>query len=500
MLALAFLICMLALLTTLNTPQISFTQVSASKAWPQFRGPNASGVANPAQNPPIEFGQQHNLLWKTALISGVSSPCIWDDRIFLTGFDEEQQQLQVLCYNRLDGTLIWRQIVSAEDVETVHEISNPANATPATDGERVYVYFGSYGLLCYDFFGNKVWEIPMPVVQNAYGTGTSPIVVNDVVILQRDQQKDSHLLAVNRLDGSTIWKTPMLYFKNTHSTPIIFREEVILHANSAFGVRLNDGMLQWYARTGGGASTPVAGTNGIYIAGWRIGGEPELQATLPKFEMLREKYDVDGDSLLSKEEFPDDVFLNRRPHAGNIPGAQIPVKKFFQFPDANRDNKVSHQEWLDYEVGLKNYYQENGLVAIDPSIPGKIDTTIDAEMKTAQWIENRGVPEVPTPLFYDGRVYMVTSGGIVTCLDGSNGKLFYRKRLGAGGPYFSSPVATNQRIYSASRNGIVSVFAAGDEFKVLARNNLAEQIMATPAIVDDKLYIRTDKHLYAFGR
>ena len=94
---------------------------------------------------------------------------------------------------------------------------------------------------------------------------------------------------------------------------------------------------------------------------------------------------------------------------------------------------------------------------------------------------------------------MIRSGGIISCLDAESGDLLYRERLGAPGAYFSSLIAANGRIYSASRNGIVTVFEAGDMLNILAQNDLDDKISATPAIVDNKLYIRTAGSLYAFG-
>ena len=112
---------------------------------------------------------------------------------------------------------------------------------------------------------------------------------------------------------------------------------------------------------------------------------------------------------------------------------------------------------------------------------------------------NLNVAEVPSPLFYQGYVYMVKDGGIVSCLDAATGKLVYRQRLGGPGPYYSSPVAAQGRVYAASASGTVVVFAAGNESRVLAKNELSEPVYATPAIADDVIYIRTSDHLYAFA-
>lgn len=86
--------------------------------------------------------------------AGLSSPIVWEGRIFLTEFDAAKKQFSTVCLDRHTGKVDWRRTVTASEIEKVHDISSPAAPTPATDGERVYVYFGSYGLLCYDLKGN----------------------------------------------------------------------------------------------------------------------------------------------------------------------------------------------------------------------------------------------------------------------------------------------------------------------------------------------------------
>ena len=115
------------------------------------------------------------------------------------------------------------------------------------------------------------------------------------------------------------------------------------------------------------------------------------------------------------------------------------------------------------------------------------------------WQTTKGVPEVPSPLYYQQRVYLVKNGGIVYCREAKTGNLVYRGRLGASGGYYSSPVAGDGKLYIASDHGVVVVLKASDRLEVLARNDFGEPIMATPAIVDRKLYVRTEHHLYAIG-
>jgi hypothetical protein len=125
----------------------------AESWWPQFRGPNGSGVSESAR-PPVEFAPGTNQLWKTPVPAGASSPCIWRDRIFLTAF--ENGRLLTLCYERSDGALRWKRDARAEAIEEFHpEEGSPAASTPATDGKRVVTYFGSCGLICYDMKGKE---------------------------------------------------------------------------------------------------------------------------------------------------------------------------------------------------------------------------------------------------------------------------------------------------------------------------------------------------------
>src|SRR5258708_438984 len=131
--------------------------------WPQFRGPGGLGIGNEKASLPSEFGLTKSLLWKTELPLGHGSPCVWGDRIFVTGFNSSAKKPEVIAVNRKDGKIAWRQTIPAKEIEKVHAISSPATSTPVTDGERIYVYNGSYGILAYDFNGKPAWEYPMEV-------------------------------------------------------------------------------------------------------------------------------------------------------------------------------------------------------------------------------------------------------------------------------------------------------------------------------------------------
>src|SRR3954471_2928507 len=172
--------------------------------WAQFRGPNGSGVAD-QDKPPVTFGPDKPL-WKIAVPPGHSSPVVWDDQLFITAVDAKS--LVTMAVRRKDGKVLWRQAAPATAIEPVHEFNDAAAPTPVTDGARVYVYFGSYGLLAYDFAGKEVWRLPLPLPESRYGTATSPILFDGKLILQRDGIAGSELLAVDVKTGAVVWRTP----------------------------------------------------------------------------------------------------------------------------------------------------------------------------------------------------------------------------------------------------------------------------------------------------
>jgi len=471
-----------------------FSQDSNINTWPQFRGINCSGVAHPLENPPIDLESVEKTAWKTPIISGASSPCIWADKIFLTGFDRENQQLQVLSYNRLNGKLIWKRIVPAKEIESYHRSGNPADATPVTDGERIYVHFGSYGLLCYDFEGNVVWTKEIPVNADKFGTGTSPILADSLVILmvRRLSTKERYLLALDSRNGEQVWKQSLL--EAGYSTPVIWGKDVVVHCEGFIaGYSLEDGSRSWYVlvRTHG-ESTPIVHENILYVNAWHYLGHFNFSKDIPSLNEFLIKYDSNSDLLISKQEFSGEFFMLDQTENGDILNSKsTEYEKIWDWFDVDKDNfldKLELERYLNFFIAI-----DHGILAIKPGGKGDISTS------HLLWRETENVAEVPSPLFYKDRIYIIKNGGFFSCVNALTGSLIYITRVKGTGPYFASPVAANNRIYVASHNGKVAVFSAGDEVKVLSYNNLGENILATPAIVDNKLYLRTDKHLYAFG-
>jgi outer membrane protein assembly factor BamB len=452
---------------------------TTSATWPQFRGPNGSGVAHD-QDPPVEFDAQTNLLWQVPIPPGASSPCIWGDRIFLTAFDNNM--LETLCLRRADGQVLWRKTAPVEALEIFHpQEGSPAAATPVTEGEKVYAYFGSCGLVCYDFAGVEQWRHLLPPLQSfgGFGSGASPVLAEGLIILNLDQVGGSQLVAVNALDGKLAWRT-----ERGRSfgwcTPAIWehdsQKEIVLPASAVLkGYDLKTGAERWTIRgiSAATCSTPTIGEGLLFVSSWST---TDGSNAPPPFSAMLEKFDKDHDGALSLEE---------------LSGSEL--APMFQALDLNRDQRITRDEYEPLRSLATR--SKNVLLAVRPGGTGDITDS------HVVWSQNKGLPYVSSPLSYQGRLYLVKDGGMVSSFESQTGKPIYlQERLGPLGNYYASPVAAHGRVYVASASGVVTVFEAGDSLNVLARNDLRERISATPAIVQNTLYVRTAKHLFAFAR
>jgi outer membrane protein assembly factor BamB len=363
---------------------------------------------------------------------------VWENRIFLTEFDRTSRQFSTVCIDRRNGRNLWRRTVVVDAIEKVHEVSSPAAATPATDGERVYVYFGSYGLVCYDLNGKLQWERRLPDPENPYGAVASPIVAGERLILNH-QGKDAYLLAVHRRDGRTVWKADRSLFQYGWSTPVHWRHDGIDEIIVLGGDFKPNQRLMAYDLADGSER-------------WWVGGLPPCGKSTP----------VVGDGVL-----------------------------FFAAPDIILEPTAEKRN-PDRAAQL---YSNNAarVTAVRAGTRGEVDPA------NIVWSEKKGTPGVPSPLYLKGRLHTFLNGGIVYCRDAGTGKEIYSGRLGALGYYYSSPVAAGDKIYIASAEGDVVVLEAGDKLKILAINKLDEPILATPALVEGKIYLRTENRLYAFG-
>jgi outer membrane protein assembly factor BamB len=447
-------------------------------SWPQFRGPNATGLATNSK-PPQKFGPGENVLWQIDLPFAPSSPCIWGDHIFVTTYDRDR--LQVRDYRRSDGENRWARGFQVPALEEFHASEgSPAASTPATDGHRVVSYFGSFGLVCQNFNGDEIWRAPMPAAQTAggFGSGTSPIIVGKKVILNRDQQANSVIMAFDLDTGKKLWETGRPGSPTSYSTPVVWqkgdRTDIVVAGSLTMnGYDAKTGSLVWTCRglPSYTCPTPVIADDTIFFAGWSPG---KSDSPWPSWQSTLDRLDKDKDGKISPQEF----------------GSE---KAWFRSQDVDNDGFITASDWQQIQGLIAQ--GENTLVAVKAGGNGDVTQT------NVLWKANRGLPYVPSALCYDGNIYIVKDGGMVSCFDAKTGEARYtQERIDANGGYYASPVAADGRIFVASMSGRVTVLkAGGSKPEILHQADFHERLPATMAIVEDKIYLRTQTKLLAFG-
>jgi outer membrane protein assembly factor BamB len=418
--------------------------------------------------------------WRTPLASGHSTPCVYGDAIYLTTFDDGR--LATVALDRRTGEKRWTQAAPTTRIELYHVTSSPAAATPACDGQRIYVFFGSYGLLCYDLEGNLVWSRELGPFQDEFGSASSPILVDGKLILSADHDVKSFVMAIDCATGKTLWKTDRPGATRSYSTPVVItiggrRQIVMAGALQLAAYDADDGEKLWWvdglARIVN--PTPAHGGELLYVATWSPGGDTDARVAMDPWPKAVEKWDTDRDGALTREEVNDPEVLDR----------------FFRI-DLDQDKKLDQTEWTKYARVFEQ--AQNTLLAVRPG--GSGDVTDGA----VAWEYRKGLPYVPSPLLYRGVLYLVKNGGILTCLDAANGRVLKQLRLPSNENYYASPVAGDGKIYIAGEPGVVTVIDGGSAKSPLSSHDFGERTMATPVIADGEIYLRTEQALYCFAR
>jgi outer membrane protein assembly factor BamB len=448
--------------------------------WPQFRGRNCSGKAATDAPLPSDIGPKTNVLWKTPLCPGHSSPVVVGDRIYLTAVREKK--LLTIALDRKDGRILWEREAPATALEKVHKIGSHAQPTPAADGERVVSFFGSSGLFCYDPAGKLLWKRPMGPFKNDFGAGSSPVLVGDRVLLCQDHDQDSFLLALNARTGETIWKTDRSEFLRGYCTPIVWevagkKQVVVTGTLRVAGYDLESGKEVWtvrgIARTA--CTTPVIGDDGrLYLSGWAAGGDPGGRIEVEPFDEVIKRLDKNGNGKLEANEI-----------------TSGPISERFSQVDVNKDGSITREEYERFRMLFEK--GQNSVLAIRAGGKG------DVSDSHVVWKNTRQVPFCASPLYAGGLIWTVKDGGLLACLDARDGKPLKYERLPGSGNYYSSPVSGDGKIFLVNEQGRSTVIRAGRDWEVLSASRFEEEVYATPAIADGGIYLRTTGHLYCFG-
>lgn len=448
--------------------------------WLQFRGPNASGVSNNT-NLPVEFGPSKNVVWKTSLPAGHSSPVLAGDRVFITAFDDTN--LYTFALDRKTGKIQWRREAPRPRKQELHKSNSEASPSPVSDGKNVYVFFTDFGLISYGPDGNERWRTPLGPFTNPFGMAASPVLVGKTLLQSCDAEAGSFFIAVDKDTGKQKWRVERPEFTRGFSTPVIYRpaggpvQALLAGSYQLTSYNVETGEPVWWYRglTWQLKPTPLLHNDRMYILGWAGGSDTGQQEQVQNFEEVLKTWDTNKDNLLQKAEIPDKKITG----------------DWASF-DLDADGALGTRDWKQYQSRRQ---AQNSFQAVKLGTKGEVDSS------NVLWRYTKSLPNVPSPLLYKDVLYLMKEGGILTTINPEDGSVWKQGRLtGAISPYFSSPVAADDKVYMVSEAGNVVVLKAGKEWEILKVNDLDDQAYATPAIADGRIYLRTRSTLYCFAK
>ena len=446
--------------------------------WPQFRGPNGSGVGS-ATGYPVTFSPKSNVVWKSVVPYGQSSPVIGGDRVYLTASDSGK--LLTIALDAATGREVWRREIQPARTHKIYKANDPASPTPAADQDGVVAFFPDFGLAAYTRDGKDRWTLPLGPFNSFYGMAASPILADNMVVLVCDQRTGSFIVAVDRKTGRLQWKKERAGAPEGWATPMVLRPAggatpallVVPGSTRLDAYALESGEPRWWMPLGssGSMGTAVASGDTLFVS--TMGS---TEPSMPMFDTYLTKYDTDKDHRLSRQEFIVDKEMGEH----------------FGWADADTDNFITTAEWNTIRnLGIGEY----GAIAVRPgNAVGKLDP------KAVLWRFKKNLPYIPAPLVYQDVLYMVKDGGIITSLDTATGRSLKEGRSPeAVGEYLASPVAADNKVFLASVEGKISVLKAAEQWEVLGVNDIGEEIHATPALSGGRIYVRTRGSVYCFG-
>lgn len=392
---------------------------SASEPWSRFRGPDGSGVGE-ATGLPVKWTEA-DFKWRVKLPGfGHSSPAVWGETIFVFCGDRETGKRHLQALRATDGSVLWTKDFDSP-TQTIHKLNSYGTATPAVDAERVYLTWTTpktIVLLALDHAGKEVWRREdLGSFECVHGSGTSPIVVDNIVILANDSETTkSFIVGVDAKTGKTVWTHARNSKKASYSTPCLYRPQgeapQVIFTNKDHGITALDpqtGKLIWeqdkvFPQRAVGSPTVA---DGLIVATCGEGGR------------------------------------------GHV------------------------------------------LAAVRPGTRAKPESAQVAYTLT------KSLPYVPTPVAYKDLFFIWSEIGVVQCIRAAKGDVVWEQRV--PGKYYASPICINGNLYNLSEQGHAIVLRAADKYELVSTNPIGEGSYATPALVGDRMIIRTFNHLVAVG-
>ncbi len=414
--------------------------VELRKNWPSFRGPDGSGIST-TKDLPVKWDttKDENLLWKTDIpLPGKSSPVVWGNRLFLTGADKDKRQ--VFCFDAETGRLLWTaDAPSTPDSVKSFEVSDDtgfAAPTPIADGKRVYAMFANGDVVAVDFDGKVVWGKTLGIPESSYGFASSPALYFDRLIVQYDVGDGS--------DGKS-----KLFAFDTKTGDVV----------------------------------------------WETPRELPNSWASPIVHKVGEKYQI-------------------------ITCADPFVVAY----DAEDGKEIWRCKCLNGDIGPSATAFGNVVVVTNQGPrTSAIDATGTGELPKTSilWTGSNALPDTPSPLVTEKAAYTFSSQGYLTAYDPANVKngkaMYWELEVGGGeASFYSSPLLVGNLIYlfamtEESPNAFVVDLSKAEldekgslkeeclEAMIVATNPMNEPIVASPAALNGRLFVRGQKTVYCLG-
>jgi outer membrane protein assembly factor BamB len=525
--------------------------LARAEDWPQWRGPNSTGLSASPHSLPTEFSASSpNVRWSVEIGDGISSPCVAAGRVFSTSTGPAATATQapeaatgdaeaatgdpgaatpeqpaadrfiVLGFDAASGQPLWRRDIpiEGEPLPKIHAVNSYASSTPAADADRVYVYHSRLGLMALDAStGQTVWQtqLPEPYFVFDWGPGSSPVIHGERIFFAQDDDLFPALVCLDKRSGEILWRDDRGDMACSYSHPVICDtpagpEVVVAGTGKLIGYDYETGQRKWatdlFCRNI--KTTPVSLDGVLYVSVESFGITYQWLATA----------DVDGDGKITRQE----VLQNQNRLNRDKPIPEAFWKKF-ERGDANGDGVLEADE-----IDRAFLDPSNRGGALADAVQSRLGGTKDVTKLTEELVElqkdasiqavrgggegdvsqthvlwqhkSKAPSHIVSPLVVDGRMFLLKQGGIASCFDIRAGEAIWeRKRIGTAGGYLASPVHGDGKIYTTSDTGVVTVLESGPELKVLAQNDMGEATAATPAIADGRLFIRTRTRLFCIA-
>ena len=426
-------------------------------------------------------------------------PVVAAGRVFTSAM-VDQETVAVYALDVQTGTSLWKREFATWELAEIHKTNSHASTTPAADAERVYFYFSTLGMLALDAqTGQIVWrlKLPVPYFVFKWGPAMSPVLYKDMLLFCQDDDLNPALYAIDKRTGKILWQDDRSDMAVNYSHPVICQTEtgdeiVVGGTGMLIGYDPATGKRLWHARVllRNMKTTPTSRDGIVYISLQSSGIANQWLATADQIET------GNNDGKLTKAEM--------QAFVGKMPIPESFFKKTFDRGDVNKDGVLEGEE-LD-----KAFLHPDNFAGARFNVENSADEFImavrgggrgDVTKTHVLWKHRtKYTDHIVSPLVIDKRMLLVKGGGISTCFETENGKtLWGPKRIQNESAYFASPIYGDGKIYIAGENGFVVVLKNSPKLEILAKNDIGDAIVGTPAIADGRIVIRTRTKLICVG-